>query len=80
MTDMHPEDIKAAIRKSGVSITALAESHGISKQTLSLAIGARMSARAERIIADCIGLDPATIWPSRYGRDGQRITLRRMAV
>ncbi|MGE4321783.1 MAG: helix-turn-helix domain-containing protein [Sphingobium sp.] len=76
MADMHPEDIKAAIRKRGRTITALAEAHGLPKQVVSMAISARVSARAEAVIADFIDVPPQAIWPSRYDADGKRIMLR----
>ncbi len=77
MADMHPEDIKAAIRKKGMTIAALAEANGMSKQALAMAIGARVSAPAEAIIARFIGMEPAKIWPSLYLSDGRRITMSR---
>ncbi|MCP9222755.1 helix-turn-helix domain-containing protein [Erythrobacter sp. LQ02-29] len=77
--DMHPADIKAEIHKRGISMTELAEDNGLSKQTLIAAIGARVSGRAEKIIADFIERKPAEIWPSRYHRNGRRIMLRRTA-
>lgn len=72
-TDWHPEDIKAAIRKRGITVTDLARRHGVSKQALSLAMQARVSGNCERIIAAALGLDPSSIWPSRYHADGSRI-------
>lgn len=76
MTDMHPEDIKAEIRKRGYTLAALAREHGVSKQQLSMAIGSRVSARCERIIADFLSTKPHRIWPSRYHKHGARIELR----
>lgn len=73
--DWHSEDIKAAIRKKGSTLTALARSNGISVQALSRAILERSSARAEIIIADFLGVRPMQIWPSRYDKRGQRLTL-----
>lgn len=80
MADMHPEDIKAAVRKRGATLSDLAREHGVHKQGLALALRARVSARAETIIADFLEIPPAKIWPSRYGPDGQRITLRKVAT
>lgn len=77
MPDMHPEDIKAEIRKRGYNLTALAEENGLAKQSVSEAIRARSSARAEEIIAKLLDKKPCEIWPSRYRADGQRIMLRR---
>ena len=80
MQDMHPEDIKAAVRKTGLSLASLARANGMKKQTLSLALQARVSERAERVIADCIRIAPAKIWPSRYGRNGRRINFRQSSA
>ena len=75
--DMHPEDIKAAIRKQGVTISELAEANGMSKQNVASAISARVSGPAEEVIARFLDKNPAEIWPSRYRRDGKRICLTR---
>lgn len=72
--DWHSEDVKAAIRKKGSTLTALAKAHGISAQALSRAILERSSARAEIIIAEFLGVRPALIWPSRYNERGKRLT------
>lgn len=77
MADMHPEDIKAEIRKRGYNLTELAEINGLAKQSVSEAIRSRASAKAEKIIGDLLDMDPAEIWPSRYRADGTRIMLRR---
>lgn len=76
MPDMHPEDIKAAIRKRGSNLTSLAEAVGLHKQSITAAIHARVSARAEKAIADFLDMPAAKIWPSRYNKDGTRIALR----
>lgn len=80
MSDWHPEDIKAAIRKRGISLAALAADHNISKQTLSLCLSSRASERGDLIIADFLGLKPRTIWPSRYHTDGTRIRLQSLSA
>lgn len=77
MADMHPEDIKAAIRKRGSNLSALAFAADMNKQTLSLALTARVSAKAEQVIANFIERPAAEIWPSRYGADGKRTSMRR---
>ncbi len=75
--DMHPEDIKATLRKRGLNFSILADENDISKQTIAAAVRSRASGRAEKILADAIGMKPRDIWPSRYRRDGTRIMLRR---
>lgn len=75
MPDMNPEDIKAAIRKAGTTMSALASTTGVARTTLSMALHARVSAKAEQIIADFLSLHPMVIWPSRYDKSGRRLSL-----
>ncbi|MGB3930130.1 MAG: helix-turn-helix domain-containing protein [Sphingobium sp.] len=72
---MHPEDIKAAVRKAGATLSALGRKNGLSRQQMSLALHARVSAKAEKIIADFLDLHPRSIWPSRYDKTGNRLSL-----
>lgn len=81
--DWHPEDIKAAVRKRGSTLSGLALANGVSAQLLSRALLDRSSSRAEKIIADFLGLHPKSIWPSRYHQNGGRLTpleMRRVAI
>lgn len=71
--DWHPEDIKAAIRKGGGTLSSLAAGNGVSAQAMSLTLQARVSARCELVIAKFLNVHPQTIWPSRYRPDGSRI-------
>jgi len=73
--DWHPEDIKAAVRKRGSTLSALAARNGMSTQALSRALDERSSARAEKVIADFLGVHPMKIWPSRYDKQGERLSL-----
>lgn len=75
-SDWHPEDIKAAIRKRGMTIGRLAALHKMMPRNLTLAMEARVSARSERIIAEFIGVQPHEIWPSRYDANGDRKWMR----
>lgn len=77
---MHPEDIKAAIRKRGETISSLAARHGMKAQSLSRAIHERSSAKAENIIADFLGLRPCDVWPHRYDRRGRRLSLIEIGI
>ena len=67
--DMHPEDVKAAIRKTGATLTSLAEQHGYSESAVRRTLRVRWPA-IEAIIAKRIGKPPQQIWPSRYNPDG----------
>lgn len=71
--DWHPADIIAAIHKTGWSLRQLSFHHGWSGSLVRAALAAQYP-RAERIIADAIGVEPWEIWPSRY--DAQQQPLR----
>jgi Ner family transcriptional regulator len=72
---MNPEDIKASVRKAGRTLADLGRKNGVSRQTMSLALHARVSAKAEKVIAEFLGLHPMKIWPSRYDKTGERLSL-----
>lgn len=64
---MHPEDIKAAIRKNGSSQAEIARSLRVSATTVSLVIhGRSTSKRVARKIASIAGLPPSQLWPGKY--------------
>lgn len=63
--DMHPEDIKAEVRKSGVTLTALALKAGLSESACRNALR-KKSGRADEAIAAQIKKPLDAIWPSRY--------------
>lgn len=64
--DWHKADIVAAVHKAGWTLKGLSLHHGYSnKNSLSCALQ-RKWPKAERLIAECIGIEPQTIWPSRY--------------
>lgn len=68
--DWHREDIKAAIRKSGITMQALSRRAGLSVNALALAM-IQPWPRAQAVIADRIGVAPHIIWPSRYDKAGR---------
>ncbi|SHO58764.1 helix-turn-helix domain-containing protein [Vibrio quintilis] len=63
--DWHKADIGAALKKKGLSFSALSRQHGLASSTLHNALVRRWP-KGEKIIADAIGLSPQDIWPSRY--------------
>ncbi len=73
MAGMHPEDIKAAIRKTGITLTELSLSSGLSESAVRQAILFTFCPAGERAVIDHLGLPPHEIWPNRYDRDGNRI-------
>jgi len=58
-------DIVAALHKQGVSIRELSVRAGLKPDTLKNALS-RAYPKAERIIAEALGVAPEHIWPSRY--------------
>ena len=74
-SDWHPEDIKAAVRKSGTTLVDLAKDNQLHISTVGAALR-RPSAMAEAIIARQIGATPQAIWPSRYDGEGNPVTRR----
>jgi Ner family transcriptional regulator len=69
-TDWHPEDVKAAVRKTGLSLTALALAHGLSESAVRRAL-TQPWPRVQQLIARHLGLQPQAIWPSRYDARGR---------
>ena len=63
--DWHPADVVAALRKAGWSLRRLGVAHGYSPCSLKNVLVVRWP-KAERIVADALGIGPETIWPSRY--------------
>ena len=69
--DWHPEDIKAAIRKKGVSLTELSLLNGLPDHACRTALY-RPYFEAELAIAEFLTLSPRQIWPSRFDTEGTR--------
>lgn len=75
----HPEDIKAAIRKRGLTLEALSESLGYSRVVVGVALRRPWPA-VESGIASFLGISPQELWPDRYDADGKpRRGIRRKA-
>lgn len=70
--DWHPEDIKAAIRKRGTTLTALSEDAGLCKSAVRNAL-IRPVKSAEAVIAKFLNVPAKELWPDRYDDQGQRI-------
>lgn len=65
LNDWHNADIKAALEKKGTNFEQLAKANGIKGSTLRNALRFKYP-KSQRIIAECIGVAPEEIWPSRY--------------
>lgn len=71
VADWHPEDIKAEVRKRGITLADVARGAGLKAASLRLAL-TLPRAEAESAIAAALDVHPMTIWPSRYRADGER--------
>ena len=60
---MHPEEIKAALRIKGVTLTALAAKLGLSRSMVTQVIhGYARSKKVEELIAQILGKPVTAIW------------------
>jgi len=66
--DWDKADIKHALEKKGWNILQLAKACGYSNASALRKAFDGSYPKAERIIAEAIGVDPETIWPSRYDK------------
>lgn len=73
---MHPEDIKAAVRKAGLTLTDLALRHGLPENACRNALR-RPNFAGEQAILALLGLSPSRVWPGRYFADGTSKIRRR---
>lgn len=64
---MHYEDIKAELRKRGLTLAHVAEELQITPSAVSHTLLRQRSHRIEALIADKIGLPLHEVWPDRYG-------------
>jgi len=71
--DWHAEDIKAAIRKTGVTLTSFALAHGLSESAVRQTLR-RPWPRVEALIAGHLKQRPQAIWPSRYDARGRPLS------
>ena len=73
----HPEDIKAAIRKRGTTLSDLSRAHGYNDQAARLALRNRRSYAVEAVIAAELGVPAHELWPDRYDSNGKPLDARR---
>jgi len=69
LSGWHPEDVKAAIRKKGITLTELSLRNGFSECYLRQAL-IRPLLDGEKIIARFLKTPAHEIWPDRYDADG----------
>lgn len=65
---MHAEDIKAALRKAGVSMAEIGRGLDVSRAAVgSVVDGKSRSQRVEQAVSDALSLPLSTLWPQWYG-------------
>ena len=74
--DWHCADVVAALKKVGWSVRALSIASGLGPNTFKNALS-QPYPKAERIIADALGMKPEEIWPQRYAARNFRPTLHK---
>lgn len=67
--DWHRADVVAAFKKRGTTITRVARELGMCDSYLRQATS-KPYPKAERVLAEYLGMNPQDIWPSRYNTDG----------
>lgn len=71
---MHHEDIKAAIRKRGVTPAQIADHLHVSRSLITHVLrGNTRNVVVSTAIAKVIGLSPAEIWPDVYGEEPKSV-------
>lgn len=69
--NQHPEDVKAAVRKTGLSLSELARRNGFSTSSARKCLYFPVPT-ANRAIADHLGIPVQDIWPEWFDKDGNR--------
>lgn len=72
-TDLHPEDLKAELRKKFGSLRRFERQYGLPPFSAKDALR-RPQEAAEAVIAGALGRPAHHIWPSRYAKDGTRLS------
>lgn len=73
---LHPEDIKAEVRKTGLSLSDLDRRHELPEGACRKALR-YPNLRAEEAILAHLGWDAHATWPARYNPDGSSRIRRR---
>lgn len=72
----HPEEIKAAVRMRGTTLTQLALDNGLPEWACRVAL-VRVHHDGQEAIARFLRMPPKALWPGRYHDDGRPRTPRR---
>lgn len=71
LTNLHPEDVKAAVRKRGKTLQQLSLDAGLSKAACRVSL-LRPVPRANQAIAQFLEKRLHELWPEWYAADGSR--------
>ena len=74
-SDWHKEQIKAAIRMTGITMEQLSISRGLPKNAVGIAF-LKPYTKAERVVAEYLNVPLHELWPDRWTADGRRIRPR----
>lgn len=74
--NMHAEDVKAAVRKKGISLARLARDNGLSDSAVRKALYGPIP-RGNRAIAKHLKKPLHELWPEWFDKHGNRITIVR---
>lgn len=74
-TGWHPEDIKAAVRKRGTTLTKLATDNDLSDSACRVAL-VRPLPSGEKVISAFLKVPLQVLWPDRYDQHGRRLSAR----
>jgi Ner family transcriptional regulator len=70
----HRADILAAVRKRGSTLADIARSVGLARQTMYWAMSTAPRLRANKAIADFLGVSLHELWPHWFDEDGKLIS------
>ena len=76
MQNTHPQDVIAALRKGGSSLSKLARANKLDHSALGHCLR-RCIPRANRVIAKQLGKSVCELWPLWFDSEGNRLSQRR---
>lgn len=68
----HPQDIKAAVWKRGMTLSKLALDNGLDDSACRASL-LRPQPEADRVISAFLGVPLHKLWPDRYDEAGERV-------
>lgn len=80
ITAMHPEDVKAALRKRFGTIREFERDRGLPEKSVHDVLRGRPNARVTKAVEDAINISSSQDWPQSESSDdnGERVPARRL--